>query len=324
MANQTDLEKLFEKIACCENVCNYFNGGLEESQCCKIIRSQFSLYDYCTYTNFQNDCSNFKNNFQIPEPWSGHIDKAPLLFLGSNPSIDAYEKYPRFGESCCSKQFNGKPLIDFYNNRFENNPEKNGWSDYWKQVRSVASWLYCKNTIKPGCDYALSEVVHCKSKKQEGAEEALTECRKKYLECLLDISPAKVVVVFGASIWNAVAVYLLKENAKNIKNAKKAFKYLEKNGNNIKNINCKHPDENKNCKCVLKIYKQININNNNGCKYFIFANHPSYCNGHGHAMPRGFVDCLEPGCKKLFQKKINKYLKSQSKKPDCNSKQVSK
>ena len=227
MANQkSDMEKLFKDIACCENVCDYFNGKPKENPCGEIIRSQFGLYD-CTYNynNFQNDCSNFKNYFQIPEPWSGHIDKAPLLFLGSNPSIDAIEYYPRFGEICCSNSkqgeelplFDGKPLIDFYNERFEKNTEKKDWSKYWKGAEDIASWLYDKKNsnnngeVIPGCDYALSEVVHCKSTDEEGIKKALEECSGKYLERLLGISPAKVVVVLGKPAKDALGKYLIKQ-----------------------------------------------------------------------------------------------------------------
>ena len=223
MANQkSDMENLFENIACCKNVRNYFNGVLEGNgkkphPCGEIIRSQFGLYD-CTYNNFQNDCYIFKCNFQIPEPWSGHIDKAFLLFLGPNPSFSADEHYPGFGEICCSNSkqgeelplFDEKQLIDFYDKRFENNPKKNSWSKYWKKAEDIASWFYGKKVI-PGCDYALSEVVHCKSKGQEGVEEALEECTTKYLERLLDISPAKVVVVLGAYTKYALEEYLIKQ-----------------------------------------------------------------------------------------------------------------
>lgn len=138
MGNQKDMEDLFKNIACCKNVCDYFNRVSKERPCCKIIESQ----------NYS------KSEFQIPEPWSGHIDKAPLLFLGSNPSIDADEKYPKFGKSCCSKQggklplFNGKPLIDFYDKRFDNT-KKEDWKNggYWKKVDSIASWLYSEEVI---------------------------------------------------------------------------------------------------------------------------------------------------------------------------------
>ena len=28
-----------------------------------------------------------REEFQLPEPWSGHLATAPVLFLGSNPSL---------------------------------------------------------------------------------------------------------------------------------------------------------------------------------------------------------------------------------------------
>ena len=32
--------------------------------------------------------------FQHPEPWNGNIERAAILFVGSNPSIDFDEEYP--------------------------------------------------------------------------------------------------------------------------------------------------------------------------------------------------------------------------------------
>lgn len=31
---------------------------------------------------------------QRPEPWNGHLETAPILFVSSNPSIDRSEPYP--------------------------------------------------------------------------------------------------------------------------------------------------------------------------------------------------------------------------------------
>ena len=33
---------------------------------------------------------------QVPEPWSGDLEGAPILFLSSNPSISTAELYPRW------------------------------------------------------------------------------------------------------------------------------------------------------------------------------------------------------------------------------------
>ncbi|MCB8751613.1 hypothetical protein [Planktothrix agardhii] len=45
-----------------------------------------------TIVEYQNTLSLQK--FQVPEPWSGEIEKAPILFLSSNPSIGGDEAYP--------------------------------------------------------------------------------------------------------------------------------------------------------------------------------------------------------------------------------------
>ena len=34
---------------------------------------------------------------QVPEPWSGAIEQAPILFVSSNPSISTDEPYPDMG-----------------------------------------------------------------------------------------------------------------------------------------------------------------------------------------------------------------------------------
>jgi len=38
-----------------------------------------------------------ETGFQVPEPWAGGIDRAPLLFVRSNPSISKLKPYPEWG-----------------------------------------------------------------------------------------------------------------------------------------------------------------------------------------------------------------------------------
>ena len=49
--------------------------------------------------------------FQLPEPWSGQIDIARLLFISSNPSINELEEYPE-------KSWELHRTTDFFHNRF--------------------------------------------------------------------------------------------------------------------------------------------------------------------------------------------------------------
>jgi hypothetical protein len=54
-----------------------------------------------------------------------------------------------------------------------------------------------KREVRPGFDFALTEVVHCKSWKGHGVEEARDVCSKRYLERVLSISPTNVFIVYG-------------------------------------------------------------------------------------------------------------------------------
>jgi len=72
---------LLLKVARCPNVERCLNG--EVGHCCsKIVLSQGK---------------ESTSEFQSPEPWSGHLSVAPILFLSSNPSIGVTtnEQYPR-------------------------------------------------------------------------------------------------------------------------------------------------------------------------------------------------------------------------------------
>ena len=64
-------------------------------------------------------------------------------------------------------------------------PQQNG--DYsksvpfWREVRGRAAELYQRKNAKPGLDYALTEVLHCKSRNNEGVASAVDECAKSLL-----------------------------------------------------------------------------------------------------------------------------------------------
>jgi len=66
----------------------------------------------------------------------------------------------------------------------------------WAEVRSRAYELYDRN-VMPGLDYALTEVVHCKSKGNKGVESALDECADLYLTRVLSCSGSRILVILG-------------------------------------------------------------------------------------------------------------------------------
>jgi hypothetical protein len=153
--------------------------------------------------------------YQPPEPWSGLIESAAILFLSSNPSIDeaALEDYP-------TDTWTPEIVRNFFSFRFgggsgEINQIKDGVKPLLKgggYGKSVAFWRAVKKHADdilgyksvPGVDYALSEVVHCKSRRQVGVTAAMAECTTRYLDRLLEIAAAPTIVVLGSPARTAM------------------------------------------------------------------------------------------------------------------------
>ncbi len=135
---------------------------------------------------------------QLPEPWVGRLREAKLLFVSSNPSIDPTEAYPTAG-------WPDSAIETFFEDRFQSGAIRDGThhrtaggtyerSRYWTEIRNRARELYGRDDVEPGRDFALTEVVHCKSKRQYGAPEALDECISRHLGGVLSIAAARVIV----------------------------------------------------------------------------------------------------------------------------------
>ena len=183
-----DTDELLQSIIHCDEVTKEFSHPRVSHPCCTIIRSQ--------------GCSSEK--FHVPEPWNGNITQAPLLFISSNPSINNNELYP-------VNSWEDKKVFDFFTNRFDgrwvqnfrtrlvNREFPDQGSRYWFSVRMRAAEILGleKDQVIPGKHYAITEVVHCKSVKEIGVKKALHHCSEKYLREILQVSPAKVVVILG-------------------------------------------------------------------------------------------------------------------------------
>jgi hypothetical protein len=180
---------LLRMIARCPNVSACLADPSAASRCSTIVRSQSAALD----------------DFQVPEPWSGDLAGAPILFLGSNPNISETEDYPQW-------RWPDDDIADFFQHRFGGGRKKwvtdgktfllkdgsqtKGWVRYWAAVRKRAIELGIADP-RPGIDYALSEVVHCKSSREGGVPESADECARRYLEPLIAASGAKIVVSLG-------------------------------------------------------------------------------------------------------------------------------
>lgn len=154
-----------------------------------------------------------------PEAWTGDIVNAPILFLSSNPSFDAEENYPNWNE----KEWPLTKVSDFAVNRFTLNIERGyGASDglskdeidktigkngqlskkkvpYWRWARGMVAYIHGKKIeeVSAHSDYAMTEIVHCKSKNESGVKIAREKCKDKYLAQILAISKAKLIIVDG-------------------------------------------------------------------------------------------------------------------------------
>lgn len=190
------MKALLKEIAHCPHVQFCIQNPSVEHPCREIVLSQ---------------SSSVLNEYQVPEPWSGRIEQALILFLSSNPSINSIEDYPRWSWS-------EDAIEDYFNNRFSGGRkawiingtkalQQNGaYSNsvrFWAAVRQRAIELL-QRTVTPGIDYAITEIVHCKSRNEIGVIQAQKQCVSNYLRRVLEISSARVIVVLGKQAKEAM------------------------------------------------------------------------------------------------------------------------
>jgi hypothetical protein len=166
-----------------------------------------------------------RGRWYVPEPWAGHIGSAPILFVSSNPG--AGPRNERFDPlRHMSRQDTDADLFAAADGAFDDprfpgiaggmyNRDRRGS----RATRPVAFWRWCISIAGellgrppvPGTDYTLTEVVHCGSAGEEGVPEALPICASRYLRRVLGVSPARVVVVVGATARRAFEEGLVQE-----------------------------------------------------------------------------------------------------------------
>lgn len=88
-------DELLLGIAHCPNVRRCLEQPGSSHPCAKVVGAQ----------------ARFEGEHVLPEPWSGDLETAPILFVSSNPSIAGGELAPRIGWS-------DEEIVDFYRLRF--------------------------------------------------------------------------------------------------------------------------------------------------------------------------------------------------------------
>lgn len=213
-----------------------------------------------------------QSNF-LPEPWNGWINRTPILFIASNPSVSDDEHSP-------TKAWGINETVDFFMNRFSpNGPWTKDYTKYrvspeqpeqysppvpfWKGVIKLANDIIGgeETRLQPGVDYALTEVVHCKSKRESLAMRlGAKSCRNKYLEQIVNMSSARVIIVLGTPAARVFTTHYGLHNWPRRKNESlEGRRHLE----------------------ILK-------NDKFGDKMVVFLRHPNF---HGY---RKLTDCLTP------------------------------
>ena len=190
MNERIDAREVFLSVARCPNVALCIESEAPHP-CREIVMDQMNSPGVLSYSNFQ-----------VPEPWVGELDVAPILFVSSNPSIgeDRHAVGASSNETLWESHhfaFGGgkSPYIldGIYTTTTSGDKLKK--VAYWVAVRARARELI--SDAVPGRDYALTEVVHCKSTGEIGVASAAAECSKMHLDRVLSISPARVLIVLG-------------------------------------------------------------------------------------------------------------------------------
>jgi hypothetical protein len=164
---------------------------------------------------------------QLPEPWFGNITGARVLFISSNPSIDDTEGPA--GEEFPTADWNDDRVGDWVVNRVNQERDApsvtfgtSGYKDFFVKCRDGAyrgfqrhraqsqrTWANTHQvaveligaSAHPGINYAITEVVHCKSRAAIGVPEAAATCSDAWLPDIVALAAeCRVVVLSGAKV----------------------------------------------------------------------------------------------------------------------------
>jgi hypothetical protein len=147
------------------------------------------------------------DDFQLPAPWDGDLEGAPMLFIGSNPAISYEEDHPTWS-------WPDEFIADFFSSRFgggrkewvkdglyrllKDGSHSKQWPRYWASVGQRAAEIMDQGVAVPGVDYAMTAIVRCKSSAELGVKKAWEECANRYLERTLLLSGARLIVCLGS------------------------------------------------------------------------------------------------------------------------------
>ena len=166
-------------------------------------------------------------DFQIPEPWNGDIENAPILFVGLNPGFLDVELYPKLGNQywmLANGEFDTAKVEDFFEHRFNSSHKYVQYPNRtkiapggYKLLRGRTFWAYVKSIADkimngqstPGVDFAITEIVHCKSKDISCIHSKCYDiCFNKHFGNILSIAQnLQYIVVLGKPTRDRISKY---------------------------------------------------------------------------------------------------------------------
>lgn len=194
---------LLWRIASCEEISDALNGG--SHPCRRVLESQRPRSGL---------------DLQVPEGWAGNLGAARVVFLSSNPSISEPGR-SGFAERYPTRRCPEDEVVEFLGRRFDQtldpphvsadlrHRQTNGKfaprpTRFWVGVKALAVELLGVEA-DPARNYVMTEVVHCKSKGEVGVAAAAKKCGTRYLNNILGLCPANVVIVLGTKAQKRIA-----------------------------------------------------------------------------------------------------------------------
>jgi hypothetical protein len=155
-----------------------------------------------------------ERNRQVPEAWAGNLAGSRVVFVSSNPSISGDgttepeptdEDYPLAGSTDDEiAEFLGRrfdqtvvsPAVRDFHYRQHNGDYAARPTRFWVSIHQRAVELL-GDGADPAVNYVMTEVVHCKSKSEIGVSQAAKTCSERYLDAVMRLTMAPVLVVVG-------------------------------------------------------------------------------------------------------------------------------
>jgi hypothetical protein len=155
-----------------------------------------------------------ERNRQVPEAWAGNLAGSRVVFVSSNPSISGEsttepdptdEDYPVAGGTDNEiVEFLGRrfargvvlPAVRDFRYRQRNGDYATRPTRFWVSIHQRAVELLGESA-DPAVNYVMTEVVHCKSKSEIGVGQAAKTCSERYLDGVMRLTMAPILVVVG-------------------------------------------------------------------------------------------------------------------------------